>query len=72
MSVTTRLLAAYRLLGRELRRERKRRFPDQARLARLKKERLLLKDRLARHAPATGAILAIARRILARTRRGLA
>ncbi len=60
------LLAAYRIVGRELGRERRRRFPDTARLTRLKKERLAIKDRLARHAPVNGYTLAFVRRILAR------
>lgn len=72
MSITDRLLAAYRVLGREVHRECKRRFPDQTRLARLKKERLLLKDRIARHAPPTESILALARRVLSRGRHGFA
>lgn len=60
------LVAAYRVVGRELGRERKRRFPDPERLARLKKERLAIKDRLARHAPTTGSTLAFVRGIHAR------
>ena len=72
MSITARLLTAYHMLGRELRRGRKRRFPDHARLARLERERLLLKDRIARHAPPTEATLALARRVLSRARRELA
>lgn len=72
MNVRDLLLSAYRTVGREVRRERKRRFPDQNRLTRMKKERLALKDRLARHQPATGSTLAMAARILARAKRALA
>ncbi|PZR82644.1 MAG: DUF465 domain-containing protein [Stutzerimonas stutzeri] len=66
------LLSAYRVISREVMRERKRRFPDQERLSKLKKERLALKDRLARHQPATGATLAMALRIVARAKRAFA
>lgn len=62
------LLAAYRIVGRELGHERKRRFPDRDRMATLKKERLAIKDRLARHAPTNGYTLAFVRRILARAK----
>ncbi|MFD1104956.1 YdcH family protein [Sphingobium olei] len=62
------LLSAYRVVSRELLRERRRRFPDQQRLSRLKKERLALKDRLAQHQLATGSTLAMALRIVARTK----
>lgn len=72
MRVRDLLLNAHRTVSREVRRERKRRFPDQARLTRLKKERLMLKDRLARHQPATGSTLAMALRILARAHRAFA
>lgn len=66
------LLNAYRAISRDVLCEGKRRFPDEARLRRLKKERLALKDRLARHQPATGSTLAMALRILARARRAVA
>lgn len=66
------LLSAYRAISRDVTRERKRRFPDQFRLATMKKERLVLKDRLARHQPATGSTLAMALRILSRAKRSLA
>lgn len=46
-----RLIAAHRVLNREIRRELARRVPDQFRLNRLKKERLAVKDRLFRHLP---------------------
>ena len=60
------LLAAYRIVGRELGREHERPFPDAERMAKLKKERVAIEDRLARHAPTTGYTLAFVRRILAR------
>ncbi|WP_141243945.1 YdcH family protein [Sphingomonas lenta] len=69
MHVSDWLLAAYRIVSRELGRERMRRFPDAQRLARLKKERLAIKDRLARHAPTNGYTLAFVRGILARAGR---
>lgn len=72
MKVRDLLLAAHRIISGDVERERNRRFPDQARLTRLKKERLLLKDKLARHQPATGATLALAHRIVARARRAFA
>ncbi|MEZ0242826.1 MAG: YdcH family protein [Sphingomonas sp.] len=46
-----RLIAAHRLLNCEIRRELARSVPDRFRLARLKKERLAIKDRLFRHFP---------------------
>jgi hypothetical protein len=46
-----RLIAAHRLLNREIRRELARRVPDVFRHSRLKKERLAIKDRLFRHFP---------------------
>jgi hypothetical protein len=66
------LLTAYRAISRDVDTEGKRRFPDQVRLTRMKKERLALKDRLARHRPATGPTLAMALRILNRARRAFA
>ncbi|WP_404338404.1 DUF465 domain-containing protein [Sphingomonas sp. MMS12-HWE2-04] len=56
-----RLIAAHRILNREIRREVARRFPDQLRLARLKKERLAIKDRLFRHFPDAAEMRRVAR-----------
>jgi len=63
-----RLIAAHRLLNREIRRELARRFPDTIRLARLKKERLAIKDRLFRHFPDASHMRRAARVALARVR----
>lgn len=56
-----RLIAAHRVLNREIRRELARRAPDSARLTRLKKERLAIKDRLFRHFPDAAEMRRIAR-----------
>ncbi len=50
-NIIERLIAAHRLLNREIRRELQRRVPDSFRLATLKKQRLAIKDRLFRHFP---------------------
>jgi len=50
-SLIERLTALHRLLGGEIRRELKRRVPDQFRLAELKKRRLAVKDQIYRHHP---------------------
>jgi uncharacterized protein YdcH (DUF465 family) len=63
-----RLIAAHRLLNREIRRETARRLPDQFRLARLKKERLAIKDRLYRYFPDASEMRRTARILLRRTR----
>lgn len=63
-----RLIAAHRILNREIRRELARRVPDQLRLIRLKKERLAIKDRLFRHFPDAAEMRRIARDALRRTR----
>jgi hypothetical protein len=63
-----RLIAAHRILNREIRRELTRRVPDQLRLIRLKKERLAIKDRLFRHFPDVAEMRRIARVALRRTR----
>jgi hypothetical protein len=63
-----RLIAAHRILNREIRRELARRVPDQLRLIRLKKERLAIKDRLFRHFPDAAEMRRIARVALRRTR----
>ena len=63
-----RLIAAHRILNREIRRERARRGPDPLRLTRLKKERLAIKDRLFRHFPDAAEMRRLARRAIARAR----
>jgi hypothetical protein len=63
-----RLIAAHRILNREIRRELARRVPDHLRLIRLKKERLAIKDRLFRHFPDAAEMRRIARDALRRTR----
>jgi hypothetical protein len=63
-----RLIATHRLLNREIRRELAHRFPDQLRLARLKKQRLAVKDRLFRHVPEASELRRAARRFLVRFR----
>ncbi|WP_294056476.1 YdcH family protein [Sphingomonas sp.] len=63
-----RLIAAHRLLNREIRRELARRVPDSLRLARLKKERLAVKDRLFRHFPDAAEMRRAARTVLRRAR----
>jgi len=67
-SLIERLIAAHRLLNREIRRELAHRLPDQFRVARLKKERLAIKDRLFRHLPEPGDLRRSARRALSRMR----
>ena len=63
-----RLIAAHRILNREIRRELARCAPDQLRLVRLKKERLAIKDRLFRHFPDAAEMRRIARDIMRRAR----
>ena len=63
-----RLIAAHRVLNREIRRELARRFPDNSRLVRLKKERLAIKDRLFRHFPDASHMRRVARDVLRRAR----
>lgn len=63
-----RLIAAHRLLNREIRRELARRAPDSSRLTRLKKERLAIKDRLFRHFPDAAEMRRIARGAIRRAR----
>jgi uncharacterized protein YdcH (DUF465 family) len=71
-SLFERLVAAHRLISREIRREGSCRLPDQIRLSRLKKERLAIKDRLARHIPQTENTLRFVKAILMRMRRARA
>lgn len=61
-----RLIAAHRMLNREIRRELAHRLPDHYRIVRLKKERLAVKDRLVRHLPEPGDLRRAARRALSR------
>jgi hypothetical protein len=63
-----RLIAAHRILNREIRSELARRIPDQFRLRRLKKERLAVKDRLFRHFPDAAEMRRIARGAIRRAR----
>lgn len=63
-----RLIAAHRLLNREIRRELARRMPDSMRLASLKKQRLAIKDRLFRHFPDAAEMRRATRFALARVR----
>ena len=67
-NLVERLIAAHRILNREIRREVARRFPDPLRLNRLKKERLAIKDRLFRHFPDAAEMRRIARDVLRRAR----
>lgn len=63
-----RLIAAHRMLNREIRRELAHRIPDHFRVVRLKKERLVVKDRLFRHVPEPADLRRAARRALSRMR----
>lgn len=63
-----RLIATHRLLNREIRRELARRPSDQLRLARLKKQRLAIKDQLFRHVPEAGELGRLARKLFGRFR----
>lgn len=68
-SIFERLSAAHRMVTRELARERRKPRPNENRLARLKKERLHIKDRLFRHLPASSGALRLVRAVLARLKR---
>lgn len=46
-----RLLAAHRMLSREVRRESRKQHPNAARIARLRAERRAIKEHVGRHAP---------------------
>ncbi|WP_232475996.1 YdcH family protein [Flavisphingomonas formosensis] len=61
-----RLIAAHRLLNREIQRELARRVPDSFRLMHLKKRRLAVKDQLYRHHPGGMALKNAARQVLTR------
>ena len=67
-NLVERLIAAHRVLNREIRRELARRAPDRLRLTRLKKERLAIKDRLFRHIPDAAEMRRMARAVLQRVR----
>jgi hypothetical protein len=67
-SIAQRLLAAHRALDREVSRELGQRIPDQLRLARLKRERLATKDKLAFVASKAAEVSAVARGMLAKRR----
>ena len=69
MSLYEHLAAAHSLLTREIGRERRKSSPDAARLTRLKKERLAVKDRLHRHIPNSANAQRFVRQVLARLRR---
>lgn len=60
-SLVERLLAAHRMLTRELRRERRRAHPNAARIARLRAERLATKEKLARHWPRPKSVVVFVR-----------
>ena len=63
-----RLIAAHRVLNREIRRELAHRMPDHFRVVQLKKQRLAVKDRLFRHFPEAADFRRAARNALGRMR----
>lgn len=65
-SLVVHLLAAHRMLSRELRRESRRKHPDAARIARLRAERRAVKERVGRHAPKPKRNIAFFRAVLLR------
>lgn len=67
-SLIERLIAAHRMLNREIRRELAHRIPDHFRVVRLKKQRLAVKDQLHRHLAAPGSLRRAARKVLGRLR----
>jgi hypothetical protein len=67
-SIIQRLLAAHRTLDREVSRELGQPRPDQLRLARLKRQRLATKDRLAFVTAKADAVGTVARDMLAKRR----
>lgn len=60
-SLVERLLAAHRMLTRELRRERRRAHPSAQRIARLRAERLATKQKLSRHWPRPKSVIGFVR-----------
>lgn len=69
-SLYERMIAAHRVVSREIGSEHRKAAPNPMRLSRLKKERLAIKDRLARHIPTNENTLRFVRAFLARLRRG--
>ena len=69
-SLIERLLAAHRMLSGELRRERGRSHPNAARIARLRTERLAVKDRVGRHLPRKASAATFFRAVFVRLLRG--
>ncbi len=67
-SLIARLIAAHRMLNREIRRELAHRIPDHFRVVRLKKQRLAVKDQLHRHLAEPGSLRGAARKVLGRLR----
>ncbi len=67
-SLIERLIAAHRMLNREIRRELAHRIPDHFRVVRLKKQRLAVKDQLHRHLAEPGSLRTAARKVLGRLR----
>ena len=65
-SLITRLVAAHRMLNREIRREAAHLRPDELRLTQLKKQRLAVKDRLFRHLRSVSEMRQIARLLTGR------
>ena len=63
-----RLIAAHRMLNREIRRERTRVAPNHVRLTQLKKQRLAVKDQLFRHVPEAAELRRLARKVFKRFR----
>jgi len=63
-----RLIAAHRMLNREIRRERTRIAPNHVRLTQLKKQRLAIKDRLFRFFPDADVMRVVAKSALRRMR----
>jgi uncharacterized protein YdcH (DUF465 family) len=63
-----RLIAAHRMLNREIRHELARRTPNSFRLTQLKKQRLAVKDRLFHHIPDAAEMRRMARAVLRRAR----
>jgi hypothetical protein len=65
-SLIERLIAAHRLLSREIRRELKHRAPDHLRVTWLKKQRLAVKDQIYRHHPRGMGLASTVRQALTR------
>ena len=65
-SLIIRLVAAHRMLNREIRREAAHLRPDELRLKLLKKRRLAVRDQLFRHLRSVGEMRQIARLLIGR------